>query len=365
MPRDVPGGGAPAPGGAAPSRARVVRAALASGAASLALLALLLWYVDWGVLARLLAALRPSVLVLALAVLLVVQVIGALRVALLVRVPGGWRGPRAVALMDVTVAHQFLLRILPARLGDVVFLWLIRRQFRASLGVNLAMYLSIKLWDLRVLLGVFLGAGLFIAARGEHQMWLLAGPALGVALLLWLPTRVLLLAPVAGGRVLERIVRHTRLAGPVVRGQALLDTIRAAAGTTPPFRSATLAVVSWAASFTVFVILLRAYAVALDPLHVAFIYGAMVLLQVLPIGTTGSFGLGEVGLAGLLVAFGSPATVAASVTVALAGTHLALSAALLVLWGAGRLLTGGGVALRGLASRDSGPGRSPRQSNRP
>lgn len=289
-------------------------------ATSLVLLGAVFALGDTAALGRALAGVRLPWLVAALVTLGVLNLTAALRLRYFLAPeprPGFTAG-----CLDVTVLHALLLILLPARMGDVCYPFLLRHTFGAALPAAVANLVALRLHDLLVTVSLMLLALQLNASRLSRPD-LLAQASTGLFVLAATVLLVLVLLP--------RFVRGHAAAGTrsglAARLVQLFGHLRHALSEIAPWRHAlSLAVTTlrWLLAAAVLYCLLHSVGLALDPAAVLLVSMGMNLAVALPLQTVGGFGLVESASAFFIALFGVPLPQA--VAVALAARVLGLLA---------------------------------------
>lgn len=252
--------------------------------------------------------------------------------------------------MKIEVLHGFLLMLLPARLGELPYMLMMRRRLGMAHGEVFANFVYQRLLDAMVLALFFLSSVVLIV--GDHEdvtAWVpivLVACTLFVLIFLrveWIAAvtvRIMHRLHVRGSKfsrwllkvlsVARRWSRRLRLEG--VRWQALAWT---------GLRWSAVMILTWAA-FGVF-------GIKLGVIEVLFLGAGLSFLTVIPLQTVGGFGISEMGLAGLLVIIGHPWQEAAA-------TALLVRIAYVVMMLMGLSLAGVAVMLTRSRSEDARKG---------
>jgi uncharacterized protein (TIRG00374 family) len=277
---------------------------LAALLVSVVLLAFLVSQADLGYLLSLWGSAQPVFLVIGVLVVIVDCWATGLRLRILHL--GVTRRPRAV-YMNIEVMHGLLLQLLPARLGELPYLVLLRRRLGMDHGEVFANFIYQRLLDTMVLALFFLSSLLLIVGDRESvSTWipmvlvactLFGLMFLGVEQVAAVVVRIMHRFHVRGSalshwllRVLSvarRWSRRLRLEG--VRWMALVWTCT---------RWSAVMVLTWAA--------FAAFGIRLGVVETLFLGSGLCFATVIPLQTVGGFGVSEMGLAALLVVTGYP-----------------------------------------------------------
>ena len=250
-----------------------------------------------------------------LALLFGEQLVAALRTHLIAERRGG-----LVVAVDVTAWHAVGLLALPARLGEVAWVVVMRRAYGWSTATAVACALVQRLLDVAVIAACLLLSMLVVFGLSGNGAWPLAALAAGVCLLafvgalglhLWLRVAawlVVLLGRPRGWR--RHLLRHLR------QGRRWLESAR--------HRRILLlcllpTALLWMTVFIGFWLIGQAVGldVSLAELLLAAAGGS--LATALPVQSIGGLGLMEVGFAGILAGLGAPAANAALAALSIRG----------------------------------------------
>lgn len=221
----------------------------------------------------------------------------------------------------VMFLFQAMLKILPFRLGEVAYFWVVRKELGMSFKDNLGIFLNFRIWDLRIVAVSFLCFGGLLMwdkfVWGQIAFWTVVG--FGVVLFLLSPYRLVRLGELFF-RGLHRVV-------PVLdRANKVADILGASAGCLKGANSlrssavtGLLSLLVWGVYFGVFYSLFRCVGVHIAwPMAVVVMSGT-ILVSILPIQTLGGIGLLEVGQASLFKMAGLPSSTAAAKSLAVGG----------------------------------------------
>ena len=307
-----------------------VSAAVVSGA----VLAVFLTQVDVAAVEALVAGANAPLLAMAFLGFLGESAAAALRLRELTPRPHPrrWRG-----FIAVTALHGIYLAVLPARLGDAAYAVLMHRRLALPPGGAVASLLYQRLCDLGVLALVLVTSGAVLvagaapsaAARLGVPLAALVGAGIAVA---WL--RFDRLLEIAAYWTHRRLGRRRRAAAWLCR--TALQGRRWSAmlgGRARRLRVLAWTVLGWSAMLGGIAVLLRGLGLEIGIAEAVLVGVGYNLIGALPIHSIGGIGVGEVGLAGILVALGHPLETA--VPVALLARLVLISAPFVV---AGALL---------------------------
>jgi glycosyltransferase 2 family protein len=280
----------------APPRRRLLLKTVVGTAVTVLLFAILLRYVHVSELVQLFSGARFSVLGLGFGLWLALYAMRALRFNLLAP-----RTPYSTMLAIASV-HNFLLRLLPFRTGDLSYAFLVRRSGTAGLGESLIGLLLLRVLDSTTVIVIFvatlaLDQSRFLGDRRAGMAFAVLAAALGVAVTLLLKPLLRL-----AFRVAERLARVVGLERrPVVR--SLLDKVRGAIDDFAQLRLgivlriALVSVAVWLLTFTAFFAIMQAFSMPVSLAQTVLGSTAAVVTAFLPVGGIGSFGTLEAGWA--------------------------------------------------------------------
>lgn len=207
-----------------------------------------------------------------------------------------------LTMLCIASVHNFLLRLLPMRTGDLSYAYLVKRAGTAGLGESLLGLLLLRALDATVVVVIFsitlaLDQGTYL---GDRHTGLVAA---GVAALLGIVLVVLM------GRALRlglRLAAATaRLFGVdgSPRIQGLLEKIESSIeafsriGTAAKAKVSAASIVLWLLTFAAFFAIMRGFSMPVDLAQTVLGSTAAVVTGFLPIGGIGSFGTLEAGWA--------------------------------------------------------------------
>jgi glycosyltransferase 2 family protein len=207
-----------------------------------------------------------------------------------------------VTMLCIAAVHNFVLRILPFRTGELAYAFLVKRAGTAGLGESLISLLLLRILDSVAVVIVFAAAlafhrGTYLADRRIGLIAAGAAAIVGLALVTALVPALRLVLRAARG-----LLRALRLeARPAV--EALL---RKAGGAIEDFarlrpaaivRITAVSLVLWLLTFAAFFAIMRAFSMPVGIAQTILGSTAAVVTAFLPIGGIGSFGTLEAGWA--------------------------------------------------------------------
>ena len=286
---------APALASPHPRRRFLVRAVAGTAITGVFLL-LLSRYVDWHRFVGLLRQSRPPLLVGAFAMYIGLYAVRALRFKLITpRAPYG-------TMFSITCVHNFLLRLLPMRTGDLSYAFLAKRAGLAGLGEGLISLVLVRLFDAGTVVVLF-GATLALnrgVYRGDPRVGLVAaGAVLVLGILGVVFFRQLLglgAAVLRGGGRLVGADRNERVRRFLDRVES---SVRSFASTPARvlFWVAITTTFQWVLNFLIFFAIMRGFALRVSVAQVVLGGTAAVVSGFLPLGGIGTFGTLEDGWA--------------------------------------------------------------------
>ena len=224
--------------------------------------------------------------------------------------------PSYAACLRISAWFVIYLIVLPARLGEVVAVVLLRVYAAQASGPALASLLTQRLFDLLVLIAVFLLAAMlvsglplgFIAVAAALILFAVLG-----ALVVWLEDLLARAALVVGilrakwrWAVLKKIQRLLIQARSWRRHHGTALVMR---------RALWITFAKWFANLGGLSTMFIALGFPVDVLQAVLLAAAFNFLAVVPLQSVGGIGVSEVGLAGLLMVFGASVEYAASMTI--------------------------------------------------
>jgi len=284
-----------------------------SGTCSLLLLGGVAWTADWTLVKSSFATVDFDWLMAAAFFMVIVQFAAGLRLATLLPDPKGNTDCALFGAVKVCFLYQAMIKLLPFRLGEVVFFGLTKKILGAPFDRTLGVFLRFRLWDLRVVTISFLTALQFILSAQYEWLKTYAVIAAILCTILFVlsPQRIfatvnkilLVLTLVPGlkflrafSEVLEQATSHMDKEKNKVSEWTLLWQ----------------SVLLWGLYYGVLYCLMRGIGMEISiPLAITVASG-MTLVGVIPIQTIGGLGLVEIGQSSLYVLAGISVAEAAS-----------------------------------------------------
>ncbi len=309
---------------------------LISGILSIALLAYLLLNLDWEVLRVAFADIRWGWLGLALLAYIVNILLRALRFTnLIYSRPVKW-----IELIPVSALHNILMYLMPAKTGDVAYIFLVKNRLDLSLTEGTATLLAARYYDFSVVALIL--AIILPFSKNDMPDWIFESSVI-FCLLILLGTFGILL-----------FLKFSKPASdePPAAEKTLLIRIRAAwrkfiAGLREiqshgaHGRVALITAGIWLCIYSNFYFATKSMGLPVAFYHIAIISIVMIPLTLLPLQGFANIGTHEVGWTSVLVAFDYPYKTALAIA---AGSHFVLLLSVLVggglaFWGAGKFST--------------------------
>lgn len=289
---------------------------------SVGLLAVVIQFADLEIITLFVDQISWALVTVGVVALMLEGIFSAVRIKLLCTATPAFRD-----CLTVTAWWVLWLAILPARLGELAGVHMLRRRLGQSLGGGLSNLVIQRLLDVAVLLLAGVSALLLQVQPLDYGQTLAIGIIGAGALLLVTWNLMTVLGLLARGLYPWR---------RFPRGRTILRTLRQARGVgrrvSTPGTLAGIAVVSvlkWCANLgglTVLMFALMPESALLERVSVAVFYN---LAAVIPLQTLGGIGIGEASIIAGLVWYGRDAEMAASAALLL---RLALTGAPLLFW---------------------------------
>ena len=207
-----------------------------------------------------------------------------------------------LTMLSIASVHNFLLRIMPMRTGDLSYGFLIRRAGTAGLGESLLSLLLLRLLDATTVVVYFaLSLGLH---QGVYMLDRSVGIAVAVSAMVVFTVVVLNLARLLlwGAAVLRRLCGLLGLAErpwvtrSLQRIEGSVDSF-AHVGRGVILQVSVVSLVVWLLTYGAFFAIMRAFLMPVDPMQTVLGATAGVVTGFLPVGGFGSFGTLEAGWA--------------------------------------------------------------------
>jgi uncharacterized membrane protein YbhN (UPF0104 family) len=283
-----------------------------AGAVGLALFVPVLLQIEWQALRALAANTRLAGIGAALALLIGEGYCSTVRLHALL---GG--GATLASCLRITAWHVLWVMLMPARLGDVAGITLIRRHTSQRIGPATANVVIQRLFDLLALALTFAITVLLLGS--EFALGRLAWAALALACAVPALVRVL-------PRLLTVAARFLRGAAARPRGRrrgvlrAVLHTRAWLRHQVTPRRAGgvlALSIAKWTLNLIGIATLVRALDLPLDPTEALVIAALYNLLAAVPLQSAGGIGITDLSLMAVFTLFGLPGAQAAGASVAI------------------------------------------------
>ncbi|PIE17617.1 MAG: hypothetical protein CSA65_08315 [Proteobacteria bacterium] len=278
------------------SRRRFWLKALLGLAITSGLVLFLVRYVDWHHIAALSRSANWWLLASVVPLYVVLYIVRAERFILLA--PGT---PFSV-MFCITAIHNFMLRVLPMRTGELSYAFLVRRAGTSGIGESLLGLFLLRLLDATAVVLIFVAALAIdrTTYRDDSQLALLiaGGVALVGALTVLFFRQLLSIGFVtfAGTLKLLGLTRYQRIASVV---EKLSELIRSYTRLTPRLilAQAGLTLVMWVFNFVIVFAMMRGFSVKVSFVQAVLGGTGATVTGFLPIGGVGTFGALEAGWA--------------------------------------------------------------------
>jgi glycosyltransferase 2 family protein len=295
-----------------------------TGLLSALLLAYLLVNLDWEILTTAFSDIRWGWLVVALAAYLVNICLRALRFSNLIYT----RKTRWLEIVPVAALHNILMYLLPAKTGDVTYIFLAKNRLDVSIPEGTATLLAARFYDFSVV--AFFLALLLPFVRDEMPDWIYQSSILFCAL-------VLIAASVVFAFLrFGKPVNLARQVGDTPKGfkakllftlHKFIDGLREIQAHGAHIRTALLTAGIWGCVYLNFYSAAQSMGLPISFYHVVIISIVMIPLTLLPLQGFANIGTHEVGWASVLVAFNYPYETALAIA---AGSHFVLLISVLI-----------------------------------
>lgn len=272
---------------------------------SAGLLAMVAFFADLGTITTLVQQVPWWLIMLGVGALMVEGLCTAVRIKLLCRAP-----PRFRDCLAVTAWWVMSLAILPARLGELAGIHMLRQRLGQTLGEALSSLFVQRLFDAAIM---FVAGAILVALQTQlvgrpHAITFSVVAAVVASVAIWNLTAVF-------GVLAQVLRRWRRRRGIRMVLRILLQARGAAKRVLTRGRLAALALVSmtkWCINVIAIALLILAFVPALDALQRATIVILYNLAAIVPLQTVGGIGIGEVSIAAGVAWYGHGAALAAS-----------------------------------------------------
>lgn len=207
--------------------------------------------------------------------------------------------------LRITVMHAIYLNLLPARLGELAYLYLLRSDIGMSAGSAIANLLCQRLLDLIVVAAVFVAVTLTIGLTAGSMPAMLTIGAATMAFALFLLGKLEFVFRLIV-RIGTTLVRWRRGLGGLVLLTGRQGIRWCTEISSRDLRAATIGFTlgSWGATFGAVYLALTAFGLAITPAEAGFIGAGLALAGVVPVPTIGGLGISEVSVVGMLIVLG-------------------------------------------------------------
>ncbi|WP_319543130.1 lysylphosphatidylglycerol synthase transmembrane domain-containing protein [uncultured Pseudodesulfovibrio sp.] len=213
----------------------------------------------------------------------------------------------------VMFLFQALLKLLPFRLGEAAYFWLMQRQLGTPFKDNLGVYLRFRIWDFRIIAMCFLlFGGLLLRHRVPwgDAAFLVVG-VFGVALFVISSFRLVRFGEFVF-RKLHGMIPFFQWTEGVAKTLAesaySLEHVKNMRGS---IMTGVQSALVWGMYFAVFYCLFKCVGIPIEWPVAVLVSSGSILIGILPIQTLGGIGLMEMGQASLLVLAGLSPSIAA------------------------------------------------------
>jgi uncharacterized protein (TIRG00374 family) len=279
---------------------------------SLVLLFLIIPYVDLNQIGFILNSISWDIFSIAIIVLLMEGVFTALRFKLFT--PGK---PALKDCLKLTSLFIVSLIILPARLGEIAVIFLLKHQLGQRTGVSIMNVLTQRLIDLIFIFTILL-AFILINKAVEYNIFFYLVILLIISLLILsifklgfllgiFATLFFVDKPITKNIFFRKIYRMILQARIWHRFHMSNNII---------FKAILISLLKWASNIGGLSLLFYSINTPLNEIQILLTSTAYNLLAIIPIQTIGGFGVSEAGLTGILVFFGLPVDLSANISIA-------------------------------------------------
>jgi hypothetical protein len=278
---------------------------------SLILLSLVISQVDWDLTIEILLKSSPVFLLFSMIFFLAEGVFTTLRFYLLTP-----NKPMISSCFKVTAWYVVFLVLLPARLGEVIVILLLKQHLNQNTSPALMNVLVQRLFDVIILSSIFLITALTLTPFSDSSYLNIIAIViitLVSMILFWLDNFLMISAKLI-------IRKHTRPKNKWLR-HALRMILQARIWhrhrltTSKSIQTILLTVFKWVCNLGGFALLMKALQLPLAISNSVVLGAAYNFLAIIPLQTIGGFGISEAGLTSLLLLSGMSLTLAASATI--------------------------------------------------
>lgn len=220
--------------------------------------------------------------------------------------------------IKVMALFQVLLKVLPFRLGEMGFFWLMKKHINLQFKSSFGLFLTFRLWDLRIVAFSFLvfGGGLLNPKYSEGALFFILVGVLGLSLFVLSSARLIKVGEFflrRASQIIPKYKKFSTLADTLAKTSIHLNHLE---GLKTNILVGILSVILWVVYYAVFYCLLRAVGMQLAWHTIIAIASGSILISILPIQTLGGLGMLEFGQASLLILAGIPSSLATNASLA-------------------------------------------------
>ena len=306
-----------------------------SALVSVILLAYLLYNLDWDILRAAFSDIRWGWLGLALLAYLVNILLRALRFTnLIYSRPVKW-----LELIPVSALHNILMYLMPAKTGDVTYIFIAKNRLDLSLTEGTATLLAARFYDFSIVALIL--AILLPFSKDEMPVWIFESAILFCALILVGTIGILVFLKFSKPTLesVSLLTENPKQASGLQRvraaGNKFFAGLREIQNHGAHGRVALITAGIWLCIYSNFYFAAKSMGLPVSFYHIAIISVVMIPLTLLPLQGFANIGTHEIGWTSVLVAFNYPYKTALAIA---AGSHFVLLLSVLL---------GGGLAFWG------------------
>ncbi len=278
---------------------------------SLILLSLVISQVDWDLAVDILLTSSPLFLLCSIILFLTEGVFTTLRFYLLTP-----NKPRMSSCYKVTAWYVIFLILLPARLGEIIVVLLLKQYLNQNTSPALMNVLVQRLFDVIILSSIFLVTALTLTSFSDsHYLNIVAIIVILLVsiVLFWLDYFLTILAKIIIGKHTRPKIKWLRHILRMILQARIWHRHRLT--TLISIQTIVITFCKWSCNLGGFVMLMKALHLPLAISNSVVLGAAYNFLAIIPLQTIGGFGISEAGLTSLLVLTGMSLTLAASATI--------------------------------------------------
>ena len=248
---------------------------------------------------------------------LVTQLIGvwlrSLRYQALLNAAGDKTRPRLTDLFPITLVRNMTVDLLPARVGELVFVGLLKRTNNTHVSHSLTSLVFATLFDIAVILPVVFALAIFILTQKQTQLTLISGAAIILVALIVIYYLMKVLGPYISQKISDLSVQHssrllTKISNFIEElNQAVQATIEGKQFNKVIWLTIALRITKYLGLCLLFLGVVRSSYPQLAELPIGQLVSILIAGETaasLPIPTFLSLGSYEAGAAGMLTLFG-------------------------------------------------------------